>query len=365
MHIVRGEYMASNLFVNGCILISIIFIAVSFLESEKIKNLSSIGKNIVSGICFSISSLFLMKYSINVTNSSFFDFRAISQSSSAFYGGPLSSIITGLISSLFRLFYVGVNRNSVLTFISMMVSSLVCAYISKKETNKKIKWALLIISSKFIHMVLLILVINNPEDILRVLLTLSVGFTLVATVVYYVFDYLSLANKQVESLKYQARIDFLTGVHNTRSFNHIYEDFLSKLFENESSFSILMIDIDFFKIVNDTYGHIAGDKILKDLGYILNLFCTQDCIVGRVGGEEFCILLKEYSKEEAVDFSERLRKYIEDSLFIIDSKTQINITISIGISNYNKSIFHTEDPREIADQKLYECKKSGRNKVCF
>lgn len=357
--------MVSDLFVNGCILISIIFVAVAFLESEKVKGFSFTGKSLISGICFSISSIFLMKYNISVTETAFLDFRAISQSSSAFYGGPISSIVTGLISALFRILYFGIDKNSVLTFISMIVSSLLCAYISKRERNKKIKWTLLIVSSKFIHMILLILVLNNSKDISRVLITLSIGFTIVSTAVYYVFDYLSLAYKQVETLKSQASTDFLTGVCNSRSFENLYQKSLDRLLEEDSIISILMLDIDFFKKVNDTYGHLAGDKVLKDLGYIFNLFCTDSCKVGRVGGEEFCILLEEYSNEDAIVFSERLRKYVEETMFIIDLETQINITISIGVSTYNSSVFYTEDVREVADQKLYECKRTGRNKVCF
>lgn len=357
--------MVSDLFVNGCILVSIIFVAVTFLESERVKKFSSIGKALISGVCFSISSIFLMKYNIFVTETSFLDFRSISQSSSAFYGGPISSMVTGLVSALFRIFYFGIDKNSVLTFISMIVSSLVCAYISKKESNKKIKWTLMIVSSKFIHMVLLILVLDNSKDISRVLITLSIGFTIVSTAVYYVFDYLSLAYKQVEMLKNQASTDFLTGVSNSRSFENLYQKALNKLLEEDKIFSVLMVDIDFFKKVNDTYGHLAGDKVLKDMGYIFNLFCTDNCKVGRVGGEEFCILLEEYSNEDAIAFSERLRKYIEETMFIIDSNSKINITISIGVSTYNSSVFYTEDVREVADQKLYECKKTGRNKVCF
>lgn len=356
--------MVSNLFVNGCILVSIIFVAVTFLESDRIKKLPLLYKDIISGVCFSISSIFLMKYKITVTETAFLDFRAISQSSSAFYGGPISSIVTGLISALFRIFYFGVNKDSVLTFISMIVSSLVCAYISKREHNKKIRCALLIISSKFIHIVLLALVIDS-SDLVRVLITLYIGSIFVATAVYYVFDHLSLAFKQVEMLKIQADIDFLTGVNNARSFDRLYQKSLNTLLEENKGFSVLMIDIDFFKKVNDTYGHFAGDKVLREMGYILSVFCTDNCKVGRVGGEEFCILLKEYSNEDAIAFGERLRKHIEELLFIIDSQIQIKITVSIGVSTYNSSVFHMEDVREIADQNLYECKKTGRNKVCY
>lgn len=358
-----GEYVVDQLFVNGCIIISVIFIAVEFLENDRIRKLSSNKKSILSGVAFSISSIFLMKYSIYITPTAFLDFRAISQSSSAFYGGPLSSIITGLSSAVFRISYYGVDKNSILTFISMILSSLACAYISKKTLNKKIKWSLMIITSQLIHALLLVLVLGNSNAILSAIFYLFIGTVVVSTTVYYVFDHLLIAHKQVKILKEQACIDFLTGVHSSRNFNSLYEEISAKLCQEGRVFSVLMIDIDFFKDVNDTYGHLAGDEVLKDLGYILNIFARKAGIIGRVGGEEFCILLEDYNIAQATRYAEDLRACVEKTNFVIDSQKQIHITVSIGLATYKETVSDIADMREFADQKLYQSKKSGRNRI--
>ena len=355
--------MIGQLFVNGCILISIIFISVEFLESDRIKKLSSNKKSLVSGIAFSIASILLMRYSIYITPTAFIDYRAISLSSSAFYGGPISSIVTGLISSLFRIFYYGLNKNSIFTFVSMIIASLLCAYISKMSIGKKVKWILMVIISQLNHIILLVLVISNANELFKVMTYLLIGTVFFATTVYFVFDHLLIAHKQVELLKEQACIDFLTGVYSTRHFNSLYDDISQKLARENQVFSVLMLDIDLFKNVNDTYGHLTGDEVLKDLGYILNMFARKAGMIGRVGGEEFCILLEDYSLDEAREYGENLRKYIERTVFVIDAKKQINITVSIGISTYKETVSHINDMREVADQKLYESKESGRNRI--
>ena len=356
--------MLSNLFVNGCILIAIIFITVEFLEGYKVKQLSKNTKNVISGIGFSISSILLMKYSIFITSTAFLDFRTISQSASAFYGGPISSIITGLISSTFRLIHFGVSLNSVLTFVSMIISSLLCAYISKGKLNKNLKWFLMIFSTNIVHSILFFLVLDDTSDIIKVIFSLIFGSIIVSTIIYYVFKHLELSRKHMEVLQEQACIDFLTGVHNKRNFNSLYEESTNKIKKQQNIFSVLMIDIDFFKKINDTYGHSSGDKVLKDLGHILNMFVKDHGIVGRIGGEEFSILLKGYSKAEAFEFGENLRKYIEKTMFIINFKKQIHITVSIGVASYDGKKPNVENIRDLADEKLYECKRSGRNKVC-
>lgn len=356
--------MLSNLFVNACILIAIIFVTTEFLESSKARKYSKNIKNIISGTSFGISSILLMKYSIFVTPTAFLDFRIISQASSAFYGGPVPSIITGFISATYHLFYLEIDLNSIMIFISMIVSSLSCAYISRSKLDNNLKWLLMIISTNLIHSVLFFLILDNLSDIIKVISALIIGSMLVSTIVYYLFNYLSLSRKQIQILQQQACMDFLTGVHNKRNFDCLYNEEIRKIKNKSDVFSVLMLDIDYFKNINDTYGHLAGDRVLKDLGHILSRFSKKNEIVGRIGGEEFCILLRGYSRSEAVEFAENLRSYIKETKFIISSQKQIYITVSIGISSNEDGNLDIDNIREIADQNLYRCKKSGRNKVC-
>lgn len=358
--------MLSDLFINACILITTIFITVEFLQNERIQMLSTVKRNILSGVLFSISSMLLMKYNIFVTDESFLDFRNVSQSASAFYGGPISSLVTGFISALFRIFYFGINKNSLLTFVNITISAILCAYIAKNAWSKELKWTLMIVTTKFMHILLFTMVIDGLYDTLRVIGFLIIGTFLVSTIVYYLLDHLCIAHKEIARLKQQSTIDFLTGVHNTRNFNFLYNKSLKFSKERNEPFSVLMLDIDFFKHTNDTYGHLAGDTVLKQLGHILNKFSSEeDAIVGRVGGEEFCILLRGYSKQRAIVFAEELRKFISENTFLLVSDEKIKVTVSIGVATYKDTVFDIKNVREIADQRLYESKKTGRNKVCY
>lgn len=358
--------MISDLFINACILITTIFITIELLQNDNIKRMSQVKKSILSGILFSISSMLLMKYNIFVTEESFLDFRNVSQSASAFYGGAISSLITGLFSALFRIFYFGLDKNSLLTFINMAISSILCAYIARSMWSRKIKWSLMIIITKFMHILLFALVIPNSDDLLGVIVFLWMGTAVVATIVYFVIDHLSIAHREIERLKEQATIDYLTGVHNTRNFNFLYNKYLRVFKEKNEVFSVLMLDIDFFKNTNDTFGHLAGDLVLKELGQIFKkLSEKEDVLVGRVGGEEFCILLRGFNRQEAVEFAENLRLHIAENEFVLHSEQQIHVTVSIGVGTYKDTVSDIRDVREFADYKLYESKKTGRNRVCY
>lgn len=124
-----------------------------------------------------------------------------------------------------------------------------------------------------------------------------------------------------------------------------------------------MLDIDFFKKVNDTYGHISGDIILKDLVKLLSATIRSNDIVGRYGGEEFGIVIPNVSRQDAQALCERLRKAVEEQKFNIGTQ-HINITISLGVCFKGPSnSINTMEVIRRADEALYEAKRTGRNKV--
>jgi diguanylate cyclase len=124
-----------------------------------------------------------------------------------------------------------------------------------------------------------------------------------------------------------------------------------------------MIDIDFFKRVNDTYGHSAGDMVLKQLSGILISSCRSFDIVSRKGGEEFTVILLDCNYEHAFEIAERIRKNVEDYYFIIDDSKKVSITISIGVSSYPSRTDNSNELLHEADNALYSAKRNGRNQV--
>ncbi|MFC2491744.1 MAG: GGDEF domain-containing protein, partial [Campylobacter curvus] len=122
-----------------------------------------------------------------------------------------------------------------------------------------------------------------------------------------------------------------------------------------------MIDIDHFKNINDTYGHDGGDKVLQFLAKKLVDDTKGNDIVARFGGEEFCVVLKNISQEEAVKFFVNLRAKIANSKISL-KKNVINFTVSIGVV-FNRSDYRLDELLELADEALYIAKESGRNRV--
>lgn len=156
--------------------------------------------------------------------------------------------------------------------------------------------------------------------------------------------------------------DELTGAFNRRYLSTIitYEFERSKRYKRPSC--LIMIDLDYFKKINDTYGHLTGDFVLKTVAQILNSTIRNIDILTRYGGEEFCCLLPETSIENAIIVAERLRKHIEEHEFNFDNKV-IKITISCGVSEVKESIPDVDTLIKNADEALYKAKANGRNQV--
>jgi diguanylate cyclase (GGDEF)-like protein len=123
-----------------------------------------------------------------------------------------------------------------------------------------------------------------------------------------------------------------------------------------------MFDIDNFKKINDTYGHLAGDHVLKQLASVIKSRIRREDILSRYGGEEFAIILPEIDAYNALQFAEKIRRLIEKAVFKFED-TEIPVTISIGVTSITAELQEPHDFIRVADTKLYEAKSQGRNRV--
>jgi len=172
---------------------------------------------------------------------------------------------------------------------------------------------------------------------------------------------ISELKEELSQTKKDASIDFLTKVYNRRSFIRALKDFVRDYYERKYPFALLMIDIDHFKKINDTYGHLCGDKVLKAVAGTLKLNLRARDIVGRYGGEEFGVILPGSNLAQAVNIAERLRKAVEE-LTIDCNGIPIKVTISIGVATMKDGL-NEESLINLADEALYLAKRSGRNRV--
>ena len=165
----------------------------------------------------------------------------------------------------------------------------------------------------------------------------------------------------LKKLIQDSETDPLTGLFNRRTFLKRIEEEAMRFRRYQKPFSILFGDIDFFKKINDTYGHAAGDAVLINISNILKTEKREIDQVARWGGEEFLILLPETDVAGAVQHGNKIREMISAKPFIYEGQ-EINITMSFGVSIYNGDT-SIEKTIDLADQRLYRAKESGRNKV--
>ncbi|ORI08558.1 diguanylate cyclase response regulator [Campylobacter concisus] len=169
------------------------------------------------------------------------------------------------------------------------------------------------------------------------------------------------AMENINKIANFANRDFLTGVYNRRFFYSDVEEYVQAAEETNEPYAFAMIDIDYFKKINDTYGHDGGDRTLKSIAKILNDNTKGSDIVARFGGEEFCVVLKKISREEAVKFFVNLRAKVAENEVVI-KKQKIRVTISIGVS-FGNGHCEIDDMLEACDSALYTAKENGRNRV--
>ena len=196
-------------------------------------------------------------------------------------------------------------------------------------------------------------------------MNISVSFWCIAIVCYvYSKDSQHLEGKLIEYnkiLQQQASTDTLTGLHNRRSANDFIEKLIKK--NDEKGFCVCMCDIDFFKKVNDSYGHDIGDRVLAGVAQSLVDNVTEDCLVSRWGGEEFLIVFPNMNGDEARSILDKIRSRIKKMEF--DTGTKVfSITITYGLAEYGFD-GNAEAVVKEADDKLYIGKENGRDQIVF
>lgn len=163
----------------------------------------------------------------------------------------------------------------------------------------------------------------------------------------------------------QAETDLLTGLKNRRSVMSFLQTSIDQAKIHGSRLSVMMIDLDHFKSINDQHGHLAGDLCLKQVAQLIkqNVRNTSD-LAGRFGGEEFIVVIKDIDPQKALDIANNIRASIERATIKLNNNLELKVTTTIGICTFNaeqlSSIEHCVD---LADKALYQGKKEGRNRV--
>jgi diguanylate cyclase len=351
-----------DLFVNLVIIIAALTLG-NLIVRDRVPNVTK--KNEVAfAILCGILGCLLMIYSVKVSPSVIVDYRCIPIVIMGIYCSITAATITALVIGAFRIAYTGISMISITAVIIAISMGLLCGFIGKLKISIKAKWILSFFAVSLVTGVGFFLVINDLKILNDILPVYYIGLLIVSTVTYYIKTYNLKSNDIYHSIKRDSNIDFLTGLHNVRYFDKSFNISITDANKKHQSISLLFIDVDFFKKVNDVYGHLNGDKVLKEISEILLKLSRENDVVTRKGGEEFTVLLSNCSLKEAKQVAERIRSEIENYSFISLNKETIKITVSIGVSAFPETTKNAEDLTEQADIALYKAKRDGRNRVC-
>ncbi len=210
--------------------------------------------------------------------------------------------------------------------------------------------------------------INDELQPIKHAFLINIAISAVVTLTVLGLVLLTVRRNQ-KRLEKTASTDTLTGLLNRQAFDFVFQQALLDAERMRQTQCVILLDIDFFKKINDKHGHLVGDHVLKEIAQITKRSLRESDIVSRWGGEEFLVLLKNCSLEKATSIAENLRNAIANYDFsrtttLVKGKVKLNITVSMGVAQCKES--ETEDSVfERADQALYHAKENGRNSVYF
>jgi len=197
--------------------------------------------------------------------------------------------------------------------------------------------------------------------------SLSVGGIASAILLGLFYWLLGVVGRRLEQdqqlLRELASHDGLTGLYNHRMYYLRLDEELIRRHRNGLPVSVLLLDIDHFKLVNDHYGHLAGDMVLKTLSELVMRSCRAMDVACRYGGEEITVILPETDAEGALIIAERLRKAVEAQHFELGDSKNGHVTVSIGVATSSESLSSSRELTDSADRALYRAKEQGRNRV--
>ncbi|WP_066189640.1 GGDEF domain-containing protein [Gracilibacillus timonensis] len=356
----------SDFFINLCIIIALLFIYLQIRWKLNWQDKPYFQLSIIDGAVGGLMGFILMNFSIEVLGDTLVDLRFIPVLLVVMFIGPYPAVISTILIILGR-FTLGMTTSSVASLILMI--ALVTGFILINrwyEPNQQSykKALLMILYSNLIFTIIMSALIQDGMLLAQFMpVYWIVSFICGWTAVFFM-KYIQQTQYLLMKYEQESATDFLTGLNNVRQFAALWNRLASHARENGEQLSLLVLDVDYFKQVNDTYGHAAGNYILTELGVIFKNATRSLDVVSRNGGEEFSIILPNCPHQQALATAELIRSNVESHSFAISSAFSIKITISIGVATYPDTV---NDPVRIvrmADECLYQAKHLGRNRVC-
>ncbi|UDI78854.1 diguanylate cyclase [Staphylococcus taiwanensis] len=271
------------------------------------------------------------------------------------------TLIAAVIVALVDVFTFG---NSILYGVVLIVIGIIVSVVGPFLKQNDI--VSLVILNLISVIILFILSIFSPlYDWTEIAVLVPISFVLtIASAITFVdmWHFFSLVTRYENEDKY----DYLTGLGNVKEFDRHLNEISQAAEDNNESLALLLIDIDGFKDVNDTYSHHSGDAVLKQMSQLLKNYVPKQFQIFRNGGEEFSVVIRDYSLDQSVKLAENIRTGVEKSSFHLPNKEVIKLSVSIGVGYLTKEDHKSQ--RKVfkdADDMVHVAKNEGRNQVMF
>ncbi|QFT91126.1 Response regulator PleD [Bacillus sp. THAF10] len=359
----------NDLFFNLCVMFSLIFIYLQLRWKAQLDKRNYLVSVIIDGMAGGILGFILMYYSIQITQETIVDLRFIPVMLIIMFLGIPQALISAVLIILGR-FIFGFTNSAIAALLLMAILIIGFVVINKlcdKNNLGRLSYKKSLVMIVFSNIVFSVFISFLVDDygVLTILIPSYWVISIIGglTSIFFV-EYIRKTQYLLMKYEKESTIDFLTGLNNVRQFDAIWNTLTSNAVDKGERLSLLIIDIDHFKNVNDTYGHPVGDTILTELGKVLKNTTRSFDVVSRNGGEEFSVILPDSPHAHAMEIAERIRKAVEAHKFIVSPIKSIHITVSIGVATYPETESDAKQIVYVADECLYKAKRTGRNKVC-
>lgn len=268
-----------------------------------------------------------------------------------------------IISSTWRLFLGGAGAVPGVLF-GMLIPILFVLIFYKRKESLTIKWQdwLMLTICWLISDLPIIFFLPNGLEIFKNIFLIRYISLIAIAFIYHTFVLLAYKNEALKAkLRYLASYDSLTNLLKRETF---LEKIEGKINKEDKSYYIAMLDIDYFKKINDTYGHSAGDRVLQQFASLLKSFESDEIVVARYGGEEFIIYLEAANDDQAMETLKKIQNNIRDTSFTINDEKSQPVTASIGLTKSKKDTALHEIIDQ-ADENLYLAKENNRDRLVY
>lgn len=341
----------NSLYADICVTyatLSIIFFVLS--RSEPFTFKGAHWKRIVFGVVAGFTALYLRNNRLVLVDDLSFSFEMLPMILVTFFGGWLSGLCSFIVAFLFSGMFTLNNL-----FIAIILCTLFTFRVWQRRKHRELYITIILVGIFRLALVSGIHGIDVPWSELLFYQVIAAGCMILC---YHALNYKEMYMSKVFTIRVKAATDELTQINNRASIDYWL---VQRQIQREAC-GLILLDIDNFKHVNDTLGHLAGDRVLIEVGRLLRHLTRNDDFAGRYGGEEFLVMTSNYDPDTLLAIAERIRKEVEDCLIILEDGRELKVTVSLGVSLYLPGMIIRKSLK-LADLSLYEAKRQGKNRV--